>query len=73
VPEVRTVYQLAQVLNLPPTRLMEVAGLVTPKPEVSHAALRFTARSEPTTRLSQDENKALEEFVKVPVETSDGA
>jgi HTH-type transcriptional regulator, competence development regulator len=27
VPEVRTVYQLAQVLNLPPSRLMEVAGL----------------------------------------------
>jgi HTH-type transcriptional regulator, competence development regulator len=73
VPEVRTVYQLAQVLNLPPGRLMEVAGLMTPKPEVSHAALRFAARSEPTTRLSQDENKALEEFVKVLVETSDGS
>jgi transcriptional regulator with XRE-family HTH domain len=73
LPEVRTVYQLAQVLNLPPGRLMEVAGLMTPKPEVSHAALRFAARSEPTTRLSQDENNALEEFVKVLVETSDGA
>jgi transcriptional regulator with XRE-family HTH domain len=73
VPEVRTVYQLAQVLDLPPARLMEVAGLQTPKPEVSHAALRFAARSEPTTRLSQDENEALQQFVKVLVETSEGA
>ena len=71
VPEVRTVYQLAQALKLPPSRLMEIAGLATPKPEVSRAALRFAARSEPTTKLSRDERVALEEFVKVLVESSD--
>jgi hypothetical protein len=73
VPEVRTVHQLAQVLNLAPGRLMEVAGLTTPKPEVCHAALEFAARSKPTTPLSNDENKAFENFVKVLAETSDEA
>jgi HTH-type transcriptional regulator, competence development regulator len=72
VPEVRTVYQLAQALNLPAGRLMEVAGLATPKPEVRHAALRFAARSEPTAQLSPGERDAFEEFVKVLVESSDG-
>jgi HTH-type transcriptional regulator, competence development regulator len=73
LPEIRTVFQLAQVLDLPARRLMEVAGLASPKPEISNAALRFAAHSEPTARLSQDESRALEEFVKVLVETSDGA
>jgi transcriptional regulator with XRE-family HTH domain len=72
LPEIRTVFQLAQVLDLPPGRLMEVAGLATPKPEIRHAALRFAARSEPTSGLSHDESIALEEFVKVLVEISDG-
>ena len=51
---------------------MEVAGLTTPRPQVRHAALRFAARSESTAQLSRDEKDALEEFVKVLVETSDG-
>ena len=72
VPEVRTVYQLAQALHLPPGKLMEVAGLATPKPEVSRAALKFAARSEPTSKLTRDEREAFEEFVKVLAETSDG-
>lgn len=71
-PDVRTVFQLASVLDLPSARLMEVAGLATPRPEVSSAALKFAARSEPTAKLSREERDALEEFVKVLVETSDG-
>lgn len=70
-PDVRTVFQLATVLDLPSARLMEVAGLATPRPEVSTAALKFAARSEPTAKLSREEREALEEFVKVLVETSD--
>lgn len=70
-PDVRTVFQLATVLDLPSARLMEVAGLATPRPEVSSAALKFAARSEPTAKLSREEREALEEFVKVLVETSD--
>ncbi len=72
LPQVRTVYNLAQVLNLPSGRLLEVAGLASPRPEVSNAALKFAARSEPTAPLTPDEREALEEFVKVLVESSDG-
>lgn len=72
VPTPRTVYQLAQVLNLPSGRLTEVAGLTQPRSEVSAAALRFAARSEPTATLSAAEREAFEEFVKVLVEASDG-
>lgn len=71
IPQPRTVYQLAQVLNLPAGRLTEVAGLAVPRNEVSAAALRFAARSEPTSQLSQAEREAFEEFIKVLVETSD--
>lgn len=71
VPQVRTVFQLAQVLQLPSTRLMEVAGLSTPRQEINSAALRFAARSESTAKLSENEQTALEEFVKVLVEVTD--
>ena len=71
VPEVGTVFKLGQALDLPPGRLMELAGLATPKPEVSRAAVQFAARSESTAELSRDEREALEEFVKVLVESSD--
>ena len=73
IPEVRTVYQLAEALKLPAGRLMQVAGLATAKPEISRAALKFAARSEPTAKLSRDEREAFEEFVKVLAEASDGA
>ena len=73
VPQLRTVYQLANALKLPAGKLAEVAGLATPRPEISHAALRFAARSEPTATLSQTEREAFEEFVKALVEASDGA
>ena len=58
LPETRTVFQLAQVLALPASRLMEVAGLASPKPEDSSRPLRFAARSEPTAQLSHDESRA---------------
>jgi transcriptional regulator with XRE-family HTH domain len=72
VPQPRTVYQLAQVLALPAGSLTEVAGLAKPRQQVSEAALRFAARSEPTTQLSKAEQQAFEEFVKVLAEASDG-
>jgi HTH-type transcriptional regulator, competence development regulator len=72
IPQVRTVHQIAQVLKLPTSRLLQVAGLVTARSSVSGAALKFAARSEPTSQLSPNEREAFEEFVKVLVETSDG-
>ena len=71
VPQPRTVYQLANVLGLPPKQLVEVAGLATPRREVDVAALRFAARSEPTAKLTPAEREAFEEFVKVLVEISE--
>lgn len=71
VPQLRTVYQLANALKLPAGKLVEVAGLATTRPEISNAALRFAARSEPTTTLSPAEREAFEEFVKVLVQASD--
>jgi len=72
VPQVRTVFQLATVLKLPSGRLLEVAGLAKPRPEVSTAALTFAARSESTAQLTPEERSAFEEFVKVLVDLSDG-
>jgi HTH-type transcriptional regulator, competence development regulator len=71
VPQLRTVHQLAQALSLPAARLAEVAGLAAPRPEISSAALRFAARSEPVATLNPAEREAFEEFVKVLVEVSD--
>jgi transcriptional regulator with XRE-family HTH domain len=71
-PEVHTVLQLAAVLELPAARLMEVAGLAMPLPEVSQAAQKFAARAEPTAQLTREQRDALEEFVKVLVESTGG-
>jgi len=72
LPEVRTVYQLAQTLGLPANKLMELAGLAQPRPELRTAALRFAARSEPSSKLTPDEREVFDEFVKVLAEASDG-
>ncbi len=72
IPDARTIYQLAKTLKLTPSTLMEVAGLTTPRPQIRDAALRFAARSESTASLTREEQEALEEFVRVLVEKSDG-
>lgn len=72
IPQVRTVFQLAKALELPQGRLMEVAGLAEARPEVNRAALKFAARSESTAKLTREEKDALDEFVKVLIEVSDG-
>jgi HTH-type transcriptional regulator, competence development regulator len=71
VPTPRTVYQLAQVLALPPGRLSEIAGLTQLRSTLSEAAVRFAARSEPTAKLTEVERQAFEELVKVLVESTD--
>lgn len=65
VPEPRTVYKLAAVLELPQGSLMQLSGLTTPRDSrVTEAAVRFAARSESVDKLSRQEHDALEEFVK---------
>jgi HTH-type transcriptional regulator, competence development regulator len=64
VPESRTMHLLAQALDLPEQRLLELAGLVQASDaRFRKAAVRFAARSEPVANLLPQEQAALEEFV----------
>lgn len=65
VPEPRTVYQLAKTLDLPSERMLELSGNVIVRDSgLGQEAVRFAARSESVEKLSKDEQRALEEFVK---------
>lgn len=64
-PGLRTVHQLASVLELPAKKLMALAGLLQMKdPSLQQASVRFAARSEPIGNVSPEEHAALEEYVK---------
>lgn len=66
IPEPRTVYRLAQFLHVPQMGLMQLAGLTRAKdPGLHREAVRFAARSESVSKLTRDENAALEAFVSV--------
>lgn len=68
--EPRTVFRLAQVLNFPKERLMELSGLAkTRDRHLTEATVRFAARSEPVNILSAEEEEVLQEYVKVLVES----
>jgi HTH-type transcriptional regulator, competence development regulator len=70
VPEPRTVHRLAQALELPERRLLELAGLVQAKDaRFRKATVRFAARSEPVANLLPEEQEALEEFVGLLAES----
>lgn len=65
IPEPRTVVKLAQVLNLPPDKLLHLAGLASSRdPRLERAAVRFAARSAPIEVLTPEQVTALEEFVQ---------
>lgn len=66
IPEPRTVYQLANFFNVSYEKLMEVAGLT----KIRHfglttQAMKFAARSASIAELTEQEQRALEEFVVV--------
>jgi transcriptional regulator with XRE-family HTH domain len=64
-PEPRTIYQLAQVLQVRVDPLLELAGLVVTKSvALTASAVRFAARSEPMDVLSKEEADALDWFVE---------
>lgn len=72
VPQARTVYQLAKRLGYSTERLLELAGLTVTRSEpLTEAAVRFAARSEPASQLTEIERDAFEQFVKVLVESAD--
>ncbi|HUE13702.1 MAG TPA: helix-turn-helix transcriptional regulator [Planctomycetaceae bacterium] len=63
--EPRTVVNLSNTLKLPTKKLMQLAGLVSPRdPGLERAAVRFAARSAPIDALTPEQSAALEEFVK---------
>ena len=65
-PELRTAHRLANYFNVPRSGLLQVAGLTAPKDaRLLDEAVRFAARSEPTTALTPEEDAALEAFVAV--------
>ncbi len=69
-PEGRTMFQLAQVLKLPPKKLMQLSGLTNVRDRrFDEAALRFAARSKPVEALSKEQREAMEELVKIMVES----
>ncbi|MFC1759424.1 helix-turn-helix domain-containing protein [Planctomycetota bacterium] len=72
-PATRTIYLVAEALNLPAEKLLELSGLMEPtdKEQLSQAAIRFAAQSEPMGKLSRGEREAYEAFVKVLVEGTD--
>jgi hypothetical protein len=64
-PAIHTVHQIAEFLKIPEKKLMALAGLLRVKDaQFQNAALKFAARSEPVEKLSQEEQSALEEYVK---------
>jgi HTH-type transcriptional regulator, competence development regulator len=64
-PGLRTVSQLASILELPAKKLMVLAGLLQAKDaSLKQASVRFAARSGPISDVSPEEHAALEEYVK---------
>ena len=70
IPEARTVYQLAKTLGVPTERLLQLSGnVVVRDSHLGEEAVRFAARADSVEKLSKDEQRALEEFVKYLSET----
>jgi hypothetical protein len=61
--EVRTVHQLAEVFQLQPKALLELAGATAAREEIVQEALKFAASSEPIAKLTREEAAAVETFV----------
>lgn len=63
-PEPDAIYKLADVFSVQPRKLMEIAGLLENRsPLLREEAVRFAARSEPISALTETEKQALEAFV----------
>ncbi|MEZ6060872.1 MAG: helix-turn-helix transcriptional regulator [Planctomycetaceae bacterium] len=71
-PSPRTVHKLAEIFRLPTGAVAEIAGLVRRRHDrLGHAAYLFAARSEPMAALTEEEERAYEEFVKVIIESTE--
>jgi len=69
---VSTVHGLAKTLDLPPKRLIKMAGLAEERSSrLAEAALAFAASADPGAPLSAQEEIALQTYLKVVLEDSD--
>jgi len=63
--EPRTIYNLAELFKLATGTLMQLAGLAQPRDQAfAEQAVRFAARSAPVEKLTPQEHRDLEEYVK---------
>ena len=63
-PEPDAIFKLARVFDVPAQKLLELAGLVTNRtPQLREEAIRFAARSESISALTEPEKEAFEAFV----------
>lgn len=68
-PRPRVVHQLAAVFKMPERSLMKLSGAtVTRDQEFEEEALRFAAKSDDLSKLTRDEQRALNEYVKYLVD-----
>jgi len=64
-PRPRIVHQLAEVMGLPERSLLRLSGAaVTRDQHFEEESLRFAAKSDDMSKLSRDEQRALNDFVK---------
>jgi transcriptional regulator with XRE-family HTH domain len=64
-PRPRIVHQLAEVMGLPERALLKLSGTaVTRDQHFEEESLRFAAKSDDMSKLSRDEQRALNDFVK---------
>lgn len=71
-PELSTVYELAKTFDLPPKNLVKMAGLSQGgSSRLREESVRFAACSESKEPLTEEEDAALQAFLKVIVEESD--
>jgi transcriptional regulator with XRE-family HTH domain len=70
--EPRSIFRLCEVLKLPKPGVMELAGLTQRQDSsLGAAAVRFAANAKGLEKLTREERKAFEEFVRDLAESSD--
>ena len=66
LPEPDAVFKLAGVFQVPPRKLMEIAGLIESRtPRLREQATRYVVHSQPVAALTKTEKEMLEAFVAV--------
>lgn len=70
-PHPRTIYQLAKYFHVEPKSLVALSGAVAVNDGVRREAVRFAASSRAMSKLSREERKLLNQFVRFLQDQSD--